>query len=80
MELGVSVRRRRQTSGTLPKEFGSQIRQPLAAAKLIHPNPMEVQSAGKSRAHPELPASITFRKDLERKLYESDFARAKPRS
>ena len=33
MELGVSVRRRCQTSGTVAKEFGSQLRQPLGAAK-----------------------------------------------
>lgn len=39
MELGLCVRRRCQTSGPLPKEIGSQIRQPLAAAKLIHPIP-----------------------------------------
>ena len=33
MELGVSVRRRYQTSGTVAKELGSQLRQPLGAAK-----------------------------------------------
>lgn len=80
MELGVCVRRRCQTSGPLPKEFGSQIRQPLAAPKINPSSPMSLHSAGKSQVNPELLASTSIQKRVGKETYESDFARAKPKS
>ena len=46
--------------------FGSQILDPLAAPKLIHPHPMGLHSAGKAQVNPELLASISIPKEFRK--------------